>query len=86
LALTVVLSAWGWWGSQWRSQFPNYYSNNATDHFISIVGKTPNGNYLVLDPIYRGGAVEMSRARLAVFFSYGGSGHNGTPYFITVAR
>jgi Peptidase_C39 like family len=82
----MAVIAWGWWSSQWRSQFPNYNYSGATDHFISIVGKTPNGNYLVLDPMYRGGAVEMSRARLAVFFSYGGGGHNGTPYFITVAR
>jgi Peptidase_C39 like family len=88
LAAGRPVIAWGYYGSAWRNQFPSYAltGNGATDHLNTILGKTANGNYIVGDPMYRGGTVEMNRNQLAVFFSNGGGGHNGQPYFITAAR
>jgi Peptidase_C39 like family len=88
LAAGNPVVAWGFYANAWRSQFPSYglTGNGNTDHLNAILGKTANGNYLVADPMYRGGAVEMNRAQLAVFFSNGGGGHDGRPYFVTVAR
>ncbi len=88
LAAGKAVIAWGYYGSNWRYQFPSYSStgDGSTDHINTILGKTPNGNYLVGDPMYRGGVVEMNRNQLAVFFSYGKGGHDGNPYFISVSR
>jgi Peptidase_C39 like family len=88
LAAGRPVVAWGFYGAAWRNQFPSYSLTGSgnTDHLNTILGKTANGNYLVADPMYRGGAVEMNRSQLAVFFSNGGGGHDGRPYFITAAR
>jgi hypothetical protein len=88
LAAGKAIIAWGYYAPNWRYQFPSYSStgNGYTNHINTILGKTPNGNYLVGDPMYRGGVVEMNRNQLAVFFSYGGGGHDGNPYFISVSR
>jgi hypothetical protein len=88
LAAGRPVIAWGYYGNAWRNQFPSYSltGNGNTDHLNVIFGKTANGNYVVGDPMYRGGTVEMTRNQLAVFFSNGGGGHNGQPYFITAAR
>ena len=66
--------AMGYYGSAWRNQFPNpgLTGDGNINHINTILGKTANGNYLVGDPMYRGGVVEMSRNQLAVFFSYNG--------------
>jgi Peptidase_C39 like family len=90
LAAGKPVVAWGFYGAAWRNQFPSYsltggVSNDGTDHLNAILGKTANGNYVVADPMYRGGAVEMTRSQLAVFFSYG-KGHDGRPYFLTASR
>jgi Peptidase_C39 like family len=67
----------GYYGSSWRNQFPNYSltGNGNINHINTILGKTANGNYLVGDPMYRGGVVEMNRNQVAVFFSYNGGLH-----------
>lgn len=88
LANGKAIIGWGYYDTQWRSQFPNYSltGSGSTNHLNTILGKTPNGNYLVGDPMYRGGVVEMSRNQLAVYFSYGGGGHDGRPYYLSVYR
>jgi hypothetical protein len=88
LAAGKAVITWGYYAPNWRYQFPNYSSTGEgkTDHINTILGKTPNGNYLVGDPMYRGGVVEMNRNQLAVFFSSGGGGHDGNPYFISVSQ
>jgi hypothetical protein len=88
LAAGKAIIGWGYYDTQWRSQFPNYNQTGSgrTDHLNTILGKTANGNYLVGDPMYTGGAVEMTRDRLAVYFSNGGGGHDGRPYYLAVYR
>jgi hypothetical protein len=74
----------------WKKQFPTTegrYGSGEIAHFISIVGKTAAGGYVVCDPMFTGGPVEMTRDQLAVFFSKGGDkGDNGdnTPGFVSM--
>jgi hypothetical protein len=60
----------GFYGESWRLQFPSYAStgNGSVSHINAILGRTKDGRYLVADPMYRGGTVEMTREQLAVFF------------------
>ena len=43
-----------------------------------MLGKTAEGKYLVADPMFSGGTVELSRDQLAVFFAR----QNGEPSFV----
>ncbi|RKG91144.1 peptidoglycan-binding protein [Corallococcus terminator] len=53
----------------WRSQFPERMGNGDIGHLNAILGKTPEGKYLVADPLHTGGPVAMTRQQLSVFFS-----------------
>jgi hypothetical protein len=88
LADGKAIIAWGYYDTEWRNQFPNYRQTGGgrTDHINTILGKTANGNYIVGDPMYTGGAVEMNRDQLSVYFTYGGGGHDGRPYYLAVYR
>jgi Subtilase family/Domain of unknown function (DUF4114) len=83
----------GWYGPNWRSQFPSYNSTigtrdpNGVLHLNAILGKTPEGKYIVADPMYRGGPVEMRREQLAVFFQNNHPAYQyGKPAGIAFAR
>ncbi|HEX8706538.1 MAG TPA: C39 family peptidase [Myxococcaceae bacterium] len=56
--------------SDWESEFPDAeaYHAEGSGHFIAVLGRTEDGKYLVADPLYEGGVVEMSREQLATFF------------------
>jgi nucleoid-associated protein YgaU len=60
----------GFYGVDWRRQFPNYGQTGGgnVSHVNSVLGKTQSGKYIVADPMYRGGTVEMTRQQLSVFF------------------
>jgi len=69
----------------WRKVFsdhaadaPGSYQSGGNGHFIAVLGKDANGNYLVADPMFTGGAVAMTRDELAVFFAKQG----GEPSFV----
>jgi hypothetical protein len=74
----------------WKRQFPadnGRYGSGEIEHFIAILGRTADGRYIVCDPMFTGGPVEMTRDQLAFFFSKGGDkGDNGdnTPYFVSM--
>jgi hypothetical protein len=57
--------------ASWRNQFPTPASyggfTEGFGHILAVVGKTAAGRFLVSDPMYRGGAVEMTAAQLGVF-------------------
>jgi hypothetical protein len=59
---------------KWRSQFPSSsrYGTGGDSHFIAILGKTSDGKYIVADPMYRDGAVAMTKDQLSVFFQFTG--------------
>jgi hypothetical protein len=56
--------------TDWRDEFPNPndYHLEGSGHFIAVLGRTEDGKYLVADPLYPGGVVEMTRDQLATFF------------------
>lgn len=69
----------------WRQEFTDSgvagsYAGGGNGHFISVLGKTANGDYIVADPMFSGGTVEMSRGELAVFFAKQG----GDPSFAAI--
>ncbi|WP_347402652.1 peptidoglycan-binding protein [Corallococcus macrosporus] len=53
----------------WRSQFPERMGRGDVAHLNAILAKTPDGKYLVADPLHTGGPVAMTRQQLSVFFS-----------------
>jgi len=70
--------------SDWRkavaSHPPGSYAGGGDGHFIAVLGKTADGKYLVADPMYSGGTVEMTRDELAKFFAKQG----GAPSFAQI--
>ncbi len=74
----------------WRKQFAGFegvYHGGEIAHFIAILGKTQDGAYIVDDPMFSGGPVEMTRDQLAVFFSKdadGGDKGDNTPAFVSM--
>lgn len=50
-----------------RQGTPGRAGTGETGHLISVVGMTPDGQYLVADPMFTGGVVAMTRDELAVF-------------------
>ena len=71
----------GHYGNDWRAQFPSLTltGNGNADHFIAILGRTADGRYIVGDPMYRGGPVEMTKDQLAVFFRSTQNSNFGVP-------
>lgn len=61
--------------TSWRDSFPDksLYSLQGNGHFISVLGRTEDGKYLVADPLYSGGVVAMDRATLERFFQSNGT-------------
>lgn len=95
-ALDRVLGAgkpvisYGYLGSEWRNQFsenPNggdpRVGRGEIGHINAILGKTPEGKYIVVDPMYTGGPVEMTRAQLSNFYV---RTSNGSPSFTAFRR
>ncbi|MCU0550413.1 MAG: FG-GAP-like repeat-containing protein [Leptolyngbya sp. Prado105] len=73
LAENKPVIAWGRSSSTWQSQFPNrsLFISSEGDHVLAILGKAVSGRYIVADPLYRGGSVEMTKEQLARFFTTG---------------
>lgn len=74
----------GFYGPAWRDQFgPRANTGNTPTHpegighVNCILGKTPEGKYLVADPMSRKGVVEMTREQLSTFYPKSG----GSPTF-----
>ena len=68
----------------WKDQFADAegrYGGGEIAHFISILGRSADGQYIVNDPMFTGGPVEMTRDELAVFFNKDG---DNTPGFISM--
>lgn len=62
--------------ADWRAVFadhqtesPGTYQSGGDGHWIAVLGKAPDGRYLVADPMYSGGAVAMTQAELAQFLA-----------------
>jgi Peptidase_C39 like family len=77
----VILN--GYYGQNWRNQFPARTGNGATAHINAALGKTSDGRYIIADPMHTGGTVAMNKSQLAVFFSL--QTQNGNPWGIVAA-
>jgi Peptidase_C39 like family len=75
--------SYGYLDENWRKQFPSRVGSGTTGHINAILGITPNGNYIVADPMHEGGPVEMTRNQLAVFYQ---RTSKGEPEFTAFAR
>jgi len=78
----------GWYGPNWRKEFPSYSLTAGTKdpagvwHINAILGKTSDGKYIVADPQYDGGPVAMTKQQLAVYFIKDG----GNPVGLAFAK
>lgn len=60
--------SWGFLRPEWRQQFPQRVGDGYTSHLNAILGKTPDGKYIVADPMHQGGPVAMTKQQLSVFY------------------
>jgi hypothetical protein len=60
--------SWGFLRPEWRQQFPQRVGDGYVSHLNAILGKTPDGKYIVADPMHQGGPVAMTKQQLSVFF------------------
>ncbi len=60
--------SWGFLRPEWRQQFPQRVGDGYTPHLNAILGKTPDGKYIVADPMHQGGPVAMTKQQLSVFY------------------
>lgn len=51
----------------WQSLFENYLPGQTGIHFVAVTGKTPDGYYIVNDPLYLDGCVLMDIGQLLKF-------------------
>lgn len=76
--------SYGYLNDEWRQQFPaRVGGRGGIGHINAILGKTPDGKYIVADPMHEGGPVEMTRDQLSVFYK---QTSNGDPHFSAFAR
>ena len=67
---------WGAWGADMdaNGQYLNHRDPGA--HFVAILGKTADGQYLVADPLSANGVIAVSGAQIQAFWNDGG-GNSG---------
>ena len=65
---------WAAWGAEQRANGNYLNSGNPSGHFVTVLGKTPDGQYLVGDPLVRGGSITVSAQQLATFYGSSGFG------------
>lgn len=66
--------AWSAWGSSERAAGNYLNPRNPGGHFVTVLGKTPEGQYLVGDPLVRGGTLAVSAQQLQTFYGNNGFG------------
>jgi peptidoglycan hydrolase-like protein with peptidoglycan-binding domain len=65
---------WQAWGADQRANGNYLNSRDPGGHFVTVLGKTQDGKYIIGDPLVKNGAIEVSREQLQSFFSNGGFG------------
>jgi murein DD-endopeptidase MepM/ murein hydrolase activator NlpD len=66
--------AWSAWGSDQRAAQNYLNSGNPGGHFVTVLGKTQDGQYIVGDPLVKGGTLAVSAQQLATFYGTDGFG------------
>ena len=57
-------STWAAWGQAERAAGNYLNGRNPGGHFVTVLGRAANGNYLVGDPLLKGGPIEVTQAQL----------------------
>jgi peptidoglycan hydrolase-like protein with peptidoglycan-binding domain len=65
---------WQAWGAGERAQGNYLNSRDPGGHFVTVLGKTQDGKYIVGDPLVKNGTIAVSREQLETFFRNGGFG------------
>lgn len=62
-------STWAAWGKAERTAGNYLNSGDPHGHFVLVVGRAANGNYLVSDPLVKGGPIEVTQAQMQTALS-----------------
>lgn len=57
-------TTWAAWGSAQKSAGNYLNSRDPGGHFVVVMGRAANGNYLIGDPLAKGGPIEITQAQL----------------------
>ncbi|MCB9640816.1 MAG: LysM peptidoglycan-binding domain-containing protein [Myxococcales bacterium] len=58
--------AWGSSQNTWDNSDNYINSGDPKGHFATVLGRTANGNYIVGDPLVKGGTIEVTRAQMEI--------------------
>jgi len=62
-------TTWSAWGKSQSAAGDYLNHRDPGGHFVTVMGKAPNGNYVIADPLSRTGAIEVSPAQLKTLLS-----------------
>jgi hypothetical protein len=62
-------STWAAWGKAEHTAGNYLNSGDPHGHFVLVVGRAANGNYLVSDPLVKGGPIEVTQAQMQTALS-----------------
>ena len=65
---------WQAWGAEQQAAGNYLNSRDPGGHFVTVLGKTPDGQYIIADPLVKNGAITVSAQQLETFFANGGFG------------
>jgi peptidoglycan hydrolase-like protein with peptidoglycan-binding domain len=65
---------WQAWGAEQRANGNYLNGRDPGGHFVTVLGKTQEGQYIIGDPLVKNGTIEVSRDQLETFFRNGGFG------------
>lgn len=57
-------TTWSAWGKEQQAAGNYLNRSNPSGHFVVVMGRSANGNYLVGDPLLKGGPIEVTAAQL----------------------
>ena len=57
-------TTWAAWGQAEKTAGNYLNSGNPSGHFVTVLGRSANGNYLIGDPLVKGGPIEVTAAQV----------------------
>jgi len=62
----ITSSTWAAWGKTQNAAGDYLNHRDPGGHFVTVMGKAPNGNYLVADPLSATGTIEVTPAQMQI--------------------
>lgn len=66
--VVICGNPWKAWGEAERARGNYLNGRNPGGHWVAILGRTPQGQYVIGDPLVKGGTIAVSREQLNRFF------------------